>query len=48
MGNNSRAAIGGVVKDSEGRWMWGFSSKIGSMDVDRAELCAIRMGLQIA
>lgn len=48
LGNNSRAAIGGVVNDSEGRWMWGFSSKIGSMDVDSAELCAVRMGLQIA
>ena len=39
---------GPVGRDSNGKWLWGFAAKVGRMEVDRAELHAVRAGLQIA
>lgn len=40
-GQNHSAAMGGVARDSNGRWLWGFMGKFGPTDVDGAELQAL-------
>lgn len=42
------AAAGGVARDNGGNWIRGFSSKIGNVDVLRAELWGIRRGIKMA
>ena len=46
--DNLKATVGGVVRGSAGKWIWAFSSNIGCMEVDRAELYAVKMGMQVA
>lgn len=46
--NDMQATVGGVARDSNGKWMWGFAAKVRRMEVDRAELQAVRAVLQIA
>ena len=47
-GVDQAAAIGGVARDSNGHWLWGFSKSIGKSDVDKAELHALIYGLSRA
>lgn len=44
----SSAAAGGVLRDEDGRWLMGFSVKIGIATITQAELEGIREGLLIA
>ena len=48
VGINCSAAIGGVARDSSGRWLWGFSGRIGNSEVDGAELSAVKKSLEFA
>ncbi|KAL6494776.1 ubiquitin-specific protease ubp15 [Orobanche gracilis] len=41
-------AVGGLLRDANGNWKWGFSKLIGPTIVDEAELLAIFHGLDIA
>ncbi|KAF7842172.1 putative non-LTR retroelement reverse transcriptase [Senna tora] len=43
-----RAACGGVIRDSEGRFIAGFAKNLGSCDALAAELWGVRMGLELA
>lgn len=42
IGDNLRASIGGVAR---GRWLWDYSAKLGCLEIDRAELHAVKMGM---
>ena len=44
----SRAGGGGVIRDSQGRWISGFMIHIGACNAIGAELWAVLQGLQLA
>lgn len=46
LGSNSSA--GGVIRNHDGNFSLGFASNLGSRSVIKAELHAIRMGIQLA
>ncbi|KAL6534729.1 hypothetical protein OROGR_013404 [Orobanche gracilis] len=46
--NTTSAAMGGLVRDGEGRWMYGFSMKLGTVSINLAELMALREGLKLS
>lgn len=48
LGNPGPAGFGGLVRNSEGGWLVGFSGHIGHSDVLKAELNGILNGLKIA
>lgn len=45
LGNPGLSGFGGVVRDSQGRWLFGFAGHLGVTDCLRAELVAILYGL---
>ncbi|PPR92269.1 hypothetical protein GOBAR_AA28402 [Gossypium barbadense] len=46
--NNSNASIGGVLRDSEARWLCGFSMMIAKDTIFRVEACAVLKGIMSA
>ncbi|KAJ6683460.1 hypothetical protein OIU85_007173 [Salix viminalis] len=46
--NCSRSSIAGVCRDENGRWMFGFSSRVQSGSSFEAELVAVREALKLA
>lgn len=48
LGNPGKAGGGGLIRDSEGRWIRGFSRSIGHATSVMAELWALRDGLKLA
>ncbi|XVF32879.1 hypothetical protein REPUB_Repub17cG0121000 [Reevesia pubescens] len=46
--NPGLTAIGGIARDNEGMWLWGFSKLNGHGTVLKAEISAILLGLKIA
>ena len=48
LGNPGKAGGGGVIRDSEGRWMRGFARSIGVTTSIMAEFWALRDGLLLA
>ena len=48
LGNPSKVGGGGLIRDSEGRWIRGFSRSIGHATSVMAELWALRDGLKLA
>ena len=47
MGNPGRASEGGLIRDSNGRWISGFTRNIGVTSSVEAELWALRDGLSL-
>nr|KYP33418.1 Putative ribonuclease H protein At1g65750 family [Cajanus cajan] len=47
-GNQRRADFGGLLRDSNGRWLRGYFGNIGETNILQAELLGILQGLQIA
>lgn len=45
---NEKAACGGVLRDDNGAFLWGFAVKLGRCTVTQAELWAIIHGLKLA
>lgn len=45
---NGRADVGGLIRDSNGNWVQGFSKSIGTSSVLMAELWALRDGIRMA
>ena len=41
-------ALGGLVPDSQGRWLFGFTRGMGGGHITRAEFFAVYFGFQIA
>ena len=48
LGNPGRAGAKGLLRDSSGKWISGFSLNLGITSNNVAELGAIRYGLQLA
>lgn len=46
--DKNQAAIGGMVKDSSGKWVWGFSGSIGSANSDTTEMKVLVQGMKVA
>ncbi|KAL4305465.1 hypothetical protein AHAS_Ahas16G0081000 [Arachis hypogaea] len=46
-GNLGTIGCGGILRDEEGRWIAGFSNKVGVGTVFMAELCSVKKGLEI-
>ncbi|KAL4359579.1 hypothetical protein AHAS_Ahas08G0091500 [Arachis hypogaea] len=46
-GNLGTIGCGGILRDEEGRWIAGFSHKIGVGTAFMAELCGVKKGLEI-
>nr|KYP49325.1 Putative ribonuclease H protein At1g65750 family [Cajanus cajan] len=44
---SGQACIGGLVRDSNGRWLWGFFGAVEAVDALQVELLAILHGLRI-
>ena len=44
-GPMDKTSVGGVLQDSNGKWIWGFAASIGQDLVDGAELQALLFGL---
>lgn len=45
---NGHAGVGGLIRDSNGNWVEGFSKSIGTSSVLMAELWAMRDGIRMA
>lgn len=43
-----KVAVGGLIRDSYGRWLHGFSHNIGCYSITRAEMGGVMMGLEMA
>ncbi|KAF7824839.1 ribonuclease H [Senna tora] len=48
LGNPGKAGIGGLIRDSDGEWIIGFTASIGFNKILYAELLAIKYGLELA
>jgi ribonuclease HI len=42
------AGCGGLLPDADGRWLTGYSRKIGTCDALSAEMCRMYLGMQLA
>lgn len=42
-----QGTFGGLLRDDQGKWMWGFTGKSNANDPLHAELQCLRVGLQV-